>query len=77
MKQIQRWYKGSPLCTNWYNFAVDLLGKSKADIIKSTYGRSGSHECLQKVLGLWFDSTPGHNWQMIIDALTEMEKNHC
>ena len=26
------------------------------------------------MLGLWFDSTPGHNWQMIIDALTEMDK---
>ena len=70
MKYITRWSKHSPLRTCWYNFAVELVGKSNADIIKATH----SHSCLQRVLVTWYESTTNHSWQIIVDALTQMDE---
>ena len=77
MKLLQSWSKNSLLRTkpgDWYNFAVELIGKTKADNIRSDLSGGGNHVCLQKMLGIWYDSTDGHNWQTIIDALTEMDR---
>ena len=73
---LQRWSKNSLLRTNpgsWYKFAVELIGKIKTDIIKNDLSGGGNHLCLQRMLGIWYDSTVDHNWQTIIDALTEMD----
>ena len=74
MKYITRWSKYSPLRTCWYNFAVELVGKSNADIIKATHYGGGSHSCLQTVLIIWYESTTNHSWQIIIDALRQMDE---
>ena len=73
MEHLQRWSAKTPLCIDWYNFAVDLLDKQKADIIKATNAGGGIRECLQKMLHVWYDSTTDHNWQVITNALTEIE----
>ena len=72
---LQRWSENSPLRIGhgWYNFAVDLVGKQKADIIKGTCSGGGTHECLQNMLNVWHNSTTDHSWQTIINALTEIE----
>ena len=75
MKDLQKWSKKSPLRTSWYNFAVDLLDEAKARVIKSTYFGGGNHSCLQGMLGEWYNSTSYHSWQMIVDALEEMEED--
>ena len=74
MKYINRWSKDSILRTSWYNFAVELVGKSTADIISATYFGGGSHSCLQRMLSTWYDATVDHSWQMIVDALNEMDE---
>ena len=74
MKHITRWSKNSSLRTCWYNFAVELVGKSNADIIEKNYFGGGSHSCLQRVLMTWYDSTTNHSWQTIIDALRQMDE---
>ena len=58
----------------WYNFAVDLVGQQKTDIIKGTCSGGGTHECLQKILNVWHRSTTNHSWQMITNALTKIEE---
>ena len=74
MKYINRWSKDSILRTSWYNFAVELVGKSSADIISATHFGGGSHSCLQRMLATWYESTVNHSWQMIVDALKEMDE---
>ena len=75
LKDLQRWSRDSPLRTSWYNFAVDLVGMRKAEDIRTTHFGGGSHSCLQRMLVTWYDySTNDHSWQMIIDALTEMDQ---
>ena len=74
MKYINRWSKDSILRTSWCNFAVELVGKSNADIIRATYFGGGVHSCLQSMLSTWYESTVDHSWQMIVDALNEMDE---
>ena len=74
IKYINRWSKDSILRTSWYNFAVELVDKSSADIIKATYFGGGTHSCLQDMLSTWYDSTVDRSWQMIVDALNEMKQ---
>ena len=74
MKDLQRWSRNSPLRTSWYNFAADLVGEAKARVIHARYYGGGTHSCLQRLLDVWYRSTIDHSWQMIIDALTEMDK---
>ena len=74
MKYINRWSKGSILRTSWYNFAVELVGKSTANIISATYFGGGTHSCLQRMLSTWYESTFDRSWQMIVEALEEMKK---
>ena len=76
MKYIIRWSKHSPLRTDWYKFAVELVGKSNADTIKATYYGGGSDSCLQRVLKTWYESTTNHSWQIIIGALRQMDEIH-
>ena len=73
MKYLIRWSKDSSLRTGWYNFAVELVGKSSAEVIRATHYRGGNHSCLQRMLVAWYDSTVDHSWQMIMDALEEIE----
>ena len=76
MRDLQQWSRDSPLRNDWYDFAADheVIGKTKADNIQSQFSGGGNSSCLQKVLKLWFDSTPesDHNWQVINDALEGM-----
>ena len=74
MKHLMRWSKDSPLRTGWYNFAVELLGKNEAESIRSAHYGGGNHSCLQRMLVAWHNSTTGHSWQMIIDALKEIKE---
>ena len=74
MKLLQRWSKNSILRTSWYNFAVELVGAVEARVIKATHFGGGNHSCLQEMLVRWYDSTKDHSWQMIINALTEMNE---
>ena len=74
MKHITRWSKHSPLHNDWYNFAIELVGKSNANNIEATHNGGGSHSCLQRVLVTWYDSTTNHSWQMIVDALRQMDE---
>ena len=64
-RHINRWYRDSVLRTSWYNFAVELVGKNDAEIIRTTYFGGGNH---------WYDSTADHSWQMIVDALQEVKE---
>ena len=73
-RHINRWYRDSVLRTSWYNFAVELVGKNDAEIIRTTYFGGGNHSCLQRMLVAWYDSTADHSWQMIVDALQEMKE---
>jgi len=57
----------------WYNFAEQLVGTNRAEMIKYKYYGDSCHSCLQELLVLWYDSTTDHSWQVIIDALTEIE----
>ena len=75
MKYLQRWSKDSPLRTSWYNFAVELVGKSKTEIIRATHFGGGDHSCLQRMLVTWYDSSIDHSWQVIVDALKEMDES--
>ena len=85
MKLLQRWSKDSQIRTKWYNFAVDLVGKAKTEIIRATYFGGGDHSCLQRMLVTWYDSSTDHRWKVIVDALKEMDEsrviesieNHC
>ena len=85
MRDLLRWSKNSKLLADWYNFAVELVGKTKADITSATYFGGGNHACLQKMLGTWYDSSTDRSWQVIIDALKDMDefpviesiKSHC
>ena len=73
MADLQRWALDSPLCTDWYNFAVELVGKQKAGIIKYECSGGGCNECLQKMLTFWHDSSTDHSWEVITAALKEIE----
>ena len=75
MKYLQRWSKDSPLRTSWYNFAVELVGKSKTEIIRATHFGGGDHSCLERMLVTWYDSSIDHSWQVIVDALKEMDES--
>ena len=76
MKDLQKWSKKSPLANgiSWYNFAVELVGMNDAEKIRANHFGGGNHSCLQRMLLVWYDSTTDHSWQMIIDALTDMDK---
>ena len=87
MRLLQRWSKEAPTRTSWYNFAVKLVGKPKAEIIRTTYFGGGHHSCLQRMLVTWYDSSTDHSWQVIVNALKELDnipasviksiKDHC
>ena len=77
MRDLQSWSKDSLLCTtpgSWYNFAVEVIGKTKADITKSKYSGGGVASCLRDMLNIWFDSTTNPDWETIVDALNRMEE---
>ena len=76
MQHLQRWLRDSPLRPNWYNFAVELVGKANTEVIRAKYFQGGNHACLQRMLINWYDSTTStdRSWQVIIDALTEMDE---
>ena len=74
LRHLQRWSKNSTLRTSWYNFSVELIGMNKTDDIKEKHYGGGSHSCLQRVLSTWLTSTPDHDWQIIIDALEELDE---
>ena len=76
MKHLFRWSRHSVLRTSWYNFAVELVGKNSANFIKGTHYGDGSHSCLQRVLVTWYESTANHSWQIIVDALRQMDETH-
>ena len=75
MKLLQRWFKDSILRTSWYNFAVELVGKTNTEIIRSTHYGGGDHSCLQRMLVTWYDSSTEHSWPMIIVALRDMDES--
>ena len=74
MKYLQRWSKDSLLCIDWYNFAVDLIGKNKTEIIKAKYSGGGNHACLERLLSTWWNSTIDHSWQVIVNALKHIDE---
>ena len=77
MRDLQSWSKDSLLRTtpgSWYKFAVEVIGKTKADVIKSKYSGGGDALCLQGMLKIWFDSTTNPDWETIVDALNRMEE---
>ena len=74
MKDLTMWSKNSPLHNDWYNFAVELVGKNNAENIQCTHFGGGNRLALQRMLTLWYNSTIDYSWQMIIDALTDMEE---
>ena len=63
------------LRANWYGFSVELVGKTKAENIRATYFGGGDHSCLQRMLVTWYDSSTDHRWEVIIEALKEMDAN--
>ena len=67
-----KWARKSPLRTNWHGFANKLLGPNEAEALKRTLEGGGNKECLETLLGKWYNTTVNHSWQMIVDALTEM-----
>jgi len=69
---IMKWSKQSSLRSDWYGFSTQLLDKNEADAIKRNLGGGGNKECLEKLLGTWYNSTINHSWQTIIDALNEI-----
>ena len=73
MEHLQRWSANTPLCIDWYNFAVDLLGNQEANMIRATNAGGGVRQCLQDMLNVWFNSTTDRNWQVITNALTEIK----
>ena len=74
MKDLQKWSKNSPLRVSWFNFAADLVSKINAEVIRAKYFGGGCHSCLQRMLLVWYNSNTDHSWEVIIDALTDMEK---
>ena len=74
MNHLQSWSQNSPLRAGWYNFAVELVGIIKADNIKADHFGGGCHSALQRMLVAWYNSTTDHSWQVIIDALTNMDE---
>ena len=74
MIHLHRWSKDSPLCDDWYDFAIELVGESKAEIIQLKHSGYGFHSPLRLMLTLWYDSIRNHSWKMIIDALRKMDK---
>ena len=74
MNQLNSWSKDSPLRIHWYNFAVELVGKENSEIIRATYVGGGTETCLQRILIVWYYSIKDHSWQMIVDALKQMEE---
>ena len=51
------------------------MGEKNAEIIEHKYfGGNGSRWALQIMLQLWHDYARNRSWQMIIDALKEMDK---
>lgn len=67
-----KWCKQSSLRSEWYGFATELVGKNEADAINRNHGGGGNKECLEKLLGIWYNSTINHSWAIIVDALDEM-----
>ena len=49
------------------------MGENQADPIHTKYENS-SHNCLQEMLKVWYESTTDPSWQMIIDALEKMKE---
>ena len=74
MLHLNNWSHRSILRISWYNFAVELVGMSYTNTIRAKYFGGGRHACLQRVLVTWYDSTTDHSWQIIVDALKEMEQ---
>ena len=75
MKYLNKWSKNSSLRTGWYNFAVELVGTDKADFIKANFYGDRGHSCLQRMLVAWHESTVDHSWQMIMDALEDIDES--
>ena len=71
-----KWARKSPLRVDWYEMAVELIGKNEADAIQANHGGGGNKECLRKVLSKWWNSTKAVDchWQTIYDALMEVEQ---
>ena len=67
------WSKVSPLRNNWYDFAVKLVGTRDADLIKFTHCEGGYNLALQRTINIWYKSTTDHSWQMIVDALEQID----
>ena len=74
MKHLQRWSNKSALRTSWYNFAVELVGKIKAEVTRTCHFGGGHHSCLHRMLTAWYDSTSDHSWKLIVNALKEMDQ---
>ena len=68
MRHLSKWCKDSSL-TDWYEFAVELVGENDAKSIEAKHCGGGYHFALQEMLKAWYDSTVDHSWQMIIEAL--------
>ena len=73
MENLTTWSECSPLRINWYNFAVELVGKKEADHIRFTHCGGGCYVALQRTLTTWFESTTDHSWQTIVDVLEQMD----
>ena len=73
MSLLLRWSKNSNLHGEWYSFAVELIGETNTAIIENTHYGGGNRSCLERMLIIWYNAG-GHNWQTIIDALTEMDE---
>jgi len=72
LPHVMKWGKQSPMRTDWFGFATKLLGKSEADTMKQDLNGRGNKECLESLIGIWYNTTVGHSWQMIVDALNEV-----
>lgn len=73
--EFSKWAKDSPLRSNWYIMAVELVGNAEANAIQANHSGGGNKECLLKLLSKWWNTTTAanRNWQVIVDALKEIE----
>ena len=74
MMHLTMWSKNSPLRNDWYNFAVELVGKGSAENIHHKHTGGGNHLALKRMLVFWDKSTTDLSWQVIVDALKEMDE---
>ena len=74
MRHLSKWCKDSSL-TDWYEFAVRLVGESDAKNIEAKHCGGGDSLALQEMLKVWYESTVDCSWQTIINALKELKRN--